>query len=268
MTEFAPSYYPPPVAGTPPPPRNPRGPWAIAAALCAIAVAAVVITVPAVRAADRPTGPAGPQPLAPGIATFSNERLAELLPQRREFPPGWTAQARKDPYETFGYYTTQPSARGLGIRPADCFAVIGGAQVGDSAAADVSGHDPADPPVHSDRRDIRLRIGREYNPVGFDDMIALVSRCLRFTANPSTRFSVSYSVRILESSRPAGGPEQFRYALTTQFAAPGRTSRSEDYFSYARMAGLVLSGSGSDGHQQIFDATFAKVLNRIRTAAG
>lgn len=239
--------------------------WAIAFLLCATASAAVVTAAPTVLD-GRGAEPPAPDPVAPGLAALDDDELADLLPKRGNFPPGWAVRDVQQAAEYFGYSTTQPSGAGPDFTPPECFAVLAGALTGDIAAVEISGHDPADPAVFSDRRDVRLRIGREYNPAGFDDVIALVSRCPRFDSSPVARPQFGYTVRILEDSRPSEGPQRFRYAVTTQIGVPGRATQSTDYFSYARMSGLILSGSGSDGHQRDFDASFDEALDRIRTA--
>lgn len=91
----------------------------------------------------------------------------------------------------------------------------------------------------------------------FDEMIALVSRCLRFTGG----YQIGYRVHILEDSRSADGPRRFRYSLTTTL--PSGTIKTA-YMSYARLSGLIVSGSSRIGHQQAFDALFEDTLRRIR----
>ncbi|BBX96648.1 hypothetical protein [Mycobacterium lacus] len=108
----------------------------------------------------------------------------------------------------------------------------------------------ADPDGVADRKDIRLMVGREFDPAGFDAMIALVSRCSRFT----TAGAGAYTVTILEDSRPADGPQRFRYALTSTLSGKPADATRTEYFSYARRSGLILTGSASSGHQQAFGA--------------
>jgi hypothetical protein len=102
-------------------------------------------------------------------------------------------------------------------------------------------------------------VGREFDPAGFDTMIGVVSRCSRFSSDAVG----AYTVHILEDSRPAVGPQRFRYCLATAISGDPADATRTEYFSYARTSGLVLSGTGSTGHQQDFDALFESTLRRI-----
>ncbi|KZS84469.1 hypothetical protein B4U45_01280 [Mycobacterium persicum] len=233
-------------------------PWVIAAALCVLAAAAIVITAPGVLSARRHSNPAAPGPLAPKLASLSDQQLAELLPKPTNFPASWTVSDIKELSDTFGYFRYHVSDEGLGFSPVECFAVVGVASTGAFDAAEVFGHDPADPPEVADRRDIRLMVGREFDPTGFDAFTGLVSRCLRF----SSAAVGSYEVRILEDSHSADGPQRFRYSITATIGGEPDAART-DYYSYARTSGLILSGTASTGHQQSFDALFDSTLRRI-----
>jgi hypothetical protein len=182
--------------------------------------------------------------------------------QRRDhFPVSWTVNDTREVSDTFGYFKYHVHDDGLGFNPAECFPVIGVASTGVFHVAEVSGHDPADPADVSDREDIRLTVGREFDPAGFDALIGLVSRCSRFTSAAVG----GYAVQVLEDSRPDTGLQRFRYSLTTTMSGePADVSRT-DYYSYARVSDLILSGSGSIGHQQAFDALFDNTVRRIAT---
>ncbi|SOJ55559.1 hypothetical protein MSIMFB_03041 [Mycobacterium simulans] len=239
--------------------HKPRRPWPIVAALCVIASAAVVITAPSVLDGWRNRGPSGPEGLAPKLAALSDQQLADLLPKQSEFPDSWTVSDIKELSDTFGYFRYHVSDEGLGIDPAECFSVVGVASTGAFDAAEVFGHDPADPPEVADRRDIRLMVGREFDPSGFDAFTGLVSRCLRF----SSAAVGSYTVSILENSHPSAGPQRFRYSITTTIGGDPADATRIDYYSYARTSGLVLTGAASAGHQQVFDTLFDGTLRRI-----
>jgi hypothetical protein len=236
-------------------------PWPrlIAAALCVIAIAALLVTTRGVLRSWRDTS--GATPLAPGLAALSDQRLADLLPKPSEFPVSWTVSDTKMPSDMFGYFRYHVSDDGLGVSPVECFAVIGVASTGAYDAAEVFGREPTDAAGASDPKDVHLMIGREFDPIGFDTMIGVVSRCSGFTSAAVG----SYTVRIIEDSRPADGPQRFRYSLTTMLSGEPPVTRT-DYYSYARRQGLILSGSASTGHQQVFDTLFDKSLSRIGAA--
>jgi len=239
--------------------RKFRWPWLIAAALWVLAIAAVAITVPAVlgRPADRSAS--GPKPLGPKLAARNDQQLAELLPRAGDFPPSWTVSDIKELSDTFGYFRYHVSDEGLGFTPAECFSVVGVASTGAFDAAEVFGHDPADSPDVADRRDIRLMVGREFDPAGFDAFTGLVKRCLHFNSAAVG----SYAVNILEDSHPSSGPQRFRYSITATIGGDPADATRVDYYSYARASGLVLTGTASTGHQQSFDTLFDITLRRI-----
>ncbi|QUR67709.1 hypothetical protein [Mycobacterium spongiae] len=245
---------------TPSPTRTSRRPR-VAAALCVLATAAVLITAPVLFAAvrsDRAGGPR-PDPLAPGLAALSDHELADLLPKPRDFPGSWTVDQVTELSDTFGYFRYHVYDEGLGFRPAECFGVVGVASTGALGAVRVFGHDPADPPEVAHRKDIRLMVAREFDSSGFDALVDLVSRCLGF----SNAAAASYTVRILEDSRPDAGAQRFRYALTTTVGGEPTEATRTDYYAYARQSGLILSGSASAGHQDAFNDLFEATLRRI-----
>jgi hypothetical protein len=234
-----------------------RGRWLIAAAMCLLAIVAVLITVPTVLAGRSAGTDAGQ--LAPGLAALTDQHLAGLLPKQNDFPASWTVKDTAEVSDTFGYFKYHVHDDGLGFSPAECFPVIGVASTGAFHVAEVSGHDPADAADVSDREDIRLTVGREFDTAGFDALINLVSRCSRFTSAAVG----GYAVQVLEDTRPDAGPQRFRYSLTTTMSGePAEVSRT-DYYSYARVRDLILSGSASTGHQQAFDALFDNTLRRF-----
>jgi len=233
-------------------------PRLIAAALWAITIAAVLITFPALLGTRRDGG-GGSEPLGPGLAALGDRQLAELLPKQNDFPVSWIVKDTREVSDTFGYFKYHVHDDGLGFNPSECFPVIGVASTGTFHVAEVAGHDPADSGDVSDRQDIRLMVGREFDPAGFDALISLVSRCSRFASAAVG----GYAVQVLEDSRPDAGPQRFRYSLTTTVSGePANVSRT-DYYSYARISGLILSGSGSTGHEQAFDGLFDSTLRRI-----
>lgn len=245
---------------TQPYPLNARRPR-IVAALCVLATAAVLITVPWLLNGGRfgKAGGFGSQPFAPGLAALNDQELADLLPKRDEFPASWAVDEVTEHSDAFGYFRYREYDEGLGFNPAECFAVVGVASTGAFDAAQVLGHDPADPAEAAGRKDIRVTVGREFDAAGFDAVVGLVSRCLQF----SSAAVVSYSVHILEDSRPDSGPQRFRYSLTTNLGGGLADETRTDYYSYARQSGLILSGSATAGHQQAFDALFDTTLQRI-----
>lgn len=233
-------------------------PARIAAALCVLATAAVLITAPAVHSALR-SGASGRQPLAPRLAALSDQELAQLLPKQSEFPASWTVDETTELSDTFGYFKYHVFDEGLGFDPIECFGVVGVASTGAFDAAQVFGHDPAAQVAVADGKDILLTVGREFDRSGFDAFVGLVSRCLRF----GSAVAGSYTVRILEDSRPTAGPQRFRYSLTTTISAEPADETRTDYYSYGRTSGLILTGSAGSGHQQALDALFDITLQRI-----
>lgn len=229
-----------------------------AAALCVLATAAVLITAPAVHSALR-SGASGRQPLAPRLAALSDQELAQLLPKQSEFPASWTVDETTELSDTFGYFKYHVFDEGLGFDPIECFGVVGVASTGAFDAAQVFGHDPAAQVAVADGKDILLTVGREFDRSGFDAFVGLVSRCLRF----GSAVAGSYTVRILEDSRPTAGPQRFRYSLTTTISAEPADETRTDYYSYGRTSGLILTGSAGSGHQQALDALFDITLQRI-----
>jgi hypothetical protein len=232
----------------------------IAAVMCLIAAAAVAITVPRVVALRR--GPA-PLPIAPGLAASSDHQLAELLPAASSFPADWTPKKTYDSPDVFGYPGYHNAGADDGYEPVACYEVAYGARIGAFQAATVDEHDPADPGYLSDRSDIRLSIGREFNPSVFDEMRTLATQCPHFHA----RFpGFDFTVRILEDTRPADGPQRFRYRVTITYGHdPVNTIGSDDY-AYARISGLIVSGTATDGHQRLLDQLFGDTLRRADAA--
>jgi hypothetical protein len=235
----------------------------IAALMSVIAVAAMVIT--GIGAATRSRAPA-PGPLAPGLAALTGQQLADMLPRESDFPAGWT---RVDTYgsraDGFGYSRYHSIGASFSHQPAECFDVVYGGATGSFPAAEIGEHDPTDPPYEYPRHeDMSVKIGREFNPAVFDEMTKRVSRCLHSVArSPATL----YTVRILEDSRPAGGPQRFRYSVTTAYGEEPSHVMSVGYYSYARLSGLILTASSDDGRQDLLDPLFENTIGRIRAAA-
>ncbi len=231
-----------------------RLPGLIAAASCVIAIAAALITTRSVLSSWQDAS--GATPLAPRLAELSDQQLADLLPKQGEFPAAWTINEIHRPSDIFGYFRYQLADDGLGFSPAECFTVFGVASTGAYEAAEVFGHDPADP----DPKDVQLRVGREFNAEGLDSLIGVVSRCSRFTSAAGN----SYTLRVIEDSRPTGGPQRFRYSVTTTSTLDAESAATQtDYLSFARQSGLILSGSANTGHEKVFDALFDKAAHRI-----
>ncbi|OBK21381.1 hypothetical protein A5634_10175 [Mycobacterium asiaticum] len=240
-----------------PPPLSAPARWLITAAFCVVAIAAVLITVPTVlKAAGRKDDSTV---LAPKLAALSDQQLAELLPKSNDFPPSWTISDIKELSDTFGYIRYHVNDEGLGISPPECFSVVGVASTGAYDAAEVFAHDPADSPDVAARRDIRLMIGREFDPAGFGAFTGLVSRCLQF----SSAAAGNYTVHILEDSHNGAGPQRFRYSVSTTIAGESADAIRTDYYSYARTNGLILTGTASTAHQQALDTLFDSTLRRI-----
>lgn len=238
----------------------PRWSWLIVRVLGVLAVAAVAVTVPAARTAWHRLGPG---PAAPGLAALGDDQLLGLLPAPGDFPAGWTFSNEKAIFEDFGYYTTPPRKGPFNFTPQECEGLGTVLSTGAFRAAEVSGDAPA-PRGRAERQRIRLIIGREFDPAGFADMVDLVSRCPNSTWLIRPGDEIRYTVRILENTYPDGGPQRFRYALTTAVDGHRTGQPRTEFFSYARVAGLVLSGSGSAGHQQEFDELFDHTLSRLQ----
>ena len=235
---------------------NSRGPWPIAIALSAITIAAVLIAIP--TRSWRSDAPRTPDPLAPGLAALSDQQLTDLLPKRAEFPAAWTVKPEQWS-EGFGYSRDQAFRDSL-LDRAEC-QHVGEFAAGTSPSVVISAHNPADPPEFiADRPDVRLSIAREFDRGGFDAMIDLVSRCSRFTSGGV----IIYSVRVLEDSRPANGPQRFRIVETTASASGNPSVARTEYFSYARISGLVLTGYGRNDNQQLLDDLFDSTLRRLQ----
>jgi hypothetical protein len=231
----------------------------VAVALCVIATAAVLVTAPTAFKVVRHKGDTGSAALAPQLAALSDQQLSDLLPKDSDFPASWAVSDIKELSDTFGYFRYHVNDEGLGINPVECFSVVGVASTGAFDAAEVFGHDLAGASDTAARRDIRLVIGREFDPAGFDSFTGLVSRCLQF----SSAAAGSYAVRILEDSHNDGAPQRFRYSVTTTIGVDPSDETRTDYYSYARTSGLVLTGTASTSHEQTLDALFDSTLRRI-----
>ncbi|ORW03452.1 MULTISPECIES: hypothetical protein [Mycobacterium] len=250
-------------------PLRQRSAHLIAAAMCVLAIAAVAITIPAVLAARRHLSPL---PVAPGLAALSDEQLAALLPNQSDFPAGWKRNDSFNSRNTFGYATYHNIGSIDGYEPVGCYEVAYGIMTGSFPAATVNEHDPADRSSLPDHTNIGIEIGRQFAPSVFDDMRQLVARCAHFRDHFP---GFTYTVRILEDSRPAGGPQRFRYnvTITDETAAAVTDGKrapphviSTDYFSYAQISGLILSGSDDTGDEHRFDALFDATQRRTQAA--
>lgn len=231
-----------------------------------LALVAVAITVPVGYTAwHRP----GPDPAAPGLAALGDEQLLGLLPAPSDFPAGWSVGDKKGLFEglfdDFGYYyDAAPVPSGFTIMPQECQGLNTVLSTGGFNAAEVSGYRPGAPQSPAGHPRIRLMVGREFNPAGFAAMTARVSRCPSWVLQIRPGDRIGYRVQILENSSPAGGPQRFRYALTTTPDEDEPGGPYTEYFSYARASGLVLSGSGTAVHQQEFDGLCEDTLSRLR----
>src|SRR6202000_2269566 len=103
---------------------------------------------------------------------------------------------------------------------------------------------PAGSSTSYDHKDIYGKLGREFNPVGFDTFVRRVSQRLNR--------SHGRTVRIFEDSRPWGGPQRFQYAVTT----PSGHITHTDYYSYARVSALIFSGSATCRHPSLLHTPF------------
>lgn len=234
-----------------------RAPWLVALVLWVIAATAVLITATNVFRPSAHEHESGAP--APHLAALTDQQLAQLLPGQNDFPPSWTVSDIKELSDTFGYFRYHVNDEGLGITPVECFAVIGVASTGAFDAAEVFGHDLSDSADLAARRDIRLMVGREFEPAGFEAFTGQVSRCLQF----SSAAAGNYTVHILEDSRNGTGPQRFRYSVTTTIGSGPTDETRTDYYSYARTRGVVLTGTASTGHQQPLDKLFDNTLQRI-----
>lgn len=235
------------------PPWRPR---LIAVTLCMVAIAAVLITT--LTRGWHHNRPQPAEPIAPGLAALSDQQLADLLPKPGDFPATWTVKADTR-YERFGYFRQQPFHEGLGADPAEC-ENVGELAVGTSADAEVAAADPAGPPSYSfEPRDIRLSLAREFNRAGFDAMISRVAGCARFTYAQT----IIHTVRVLEDSRPANGPQRFRISVAIKSSDEPPSVLRTEYFSYARVSRLILIGFASTGNQHLLDTLFDNTLRRL-----
>jgi hypothetical protein len=96
-----------------------------------------------------------------------------------------------------------------------------------------------------------VEIGREFDANVFDDMTTRLPRCSHFM----DEFASQNTARILEDVHPANGPRRLRYSVTSDLGT--------DYYSSARVSGLILSGEAKDGHQPLLDDLFENTLRRI-----
>jgi hypothetical protein len=230
-------------------------PRLIAIMLCAIAITAMLI-VGLTR--GRQSGPRTQPPVAPGLAALTDQQLAELLPAPSDFPASWAVKSKTNS-DRFGYSRQQPFHEPLGDDPAEC-SNVGELGAGSIPAAEVSGRNPADPPDFlPDPQDIRVTLAREFDRGGFTAMIDLVSRCSRFNSGGL----LIYTVRVLEDSRPANGPQRFRIVKTTAASNGDPSVAGTEYYSYARTSRLILIGYARDGNEGLLDTVFDNTLRRM-----
>lgn len=222
----------------------------LAVVLCVLAIVAVAITLPVVLGRHRATGPGSAQ-LAPGLAALTDQQLAELVPKQSDFPTGWTPTHTYEPWDNFGYTRYHEMRNALSYRPSECFQVSLGLATGSYGVATVAEHDPGSPAYLPGSADIRVEIGREFDPTIFDDMASRLPRCGHFT----DEFGYQDTVRVLEDAHPANGPRRLRYSVTSDLGT--------DYYSYARAAGLILTAQAKDGRQQLLDDLFENTVRRI-----
>lgn len=228
-------------------------PRLIVALLWVLAVVAVAITVPTAVARR-----SGPGPAAPGLAALRNEQLAGLLPADGDFPDEWTIKRYPGYSDRFGYWVYHRADTLGAATPGECADVEYGASPDTSIAVDVGAEVPTAIAPSPYPSDVRLMIGREFRPKGFDEMIARVSRCATFITQP---FSTHCTARILEDRRRPGEPQIFRYSVTTDFGGGHTRVR---YYSYARTSRLILSGESIEADRDVFDRLFAETMIRIR----
>ncbi|MBS9532509.1 hypothetical protein KIH27_02780 [Mycobacterium sp. M1] len=230
-----------------------RRQWLLAAAVWVVALAAVALVVP-VSIAQRP------QPAAPGSAALSNQQLAEMLPGAGDFPAGWTLKAYPGYAENFGYWRYH-RADDLGpTTPEECADVQFGASPDSSTAVDIAGAATAS----GYPGDVRLAIEREFQPAGFDEMIARVARCGEITSGPRL-LRTREIVRIVTDSRPRGRPQLFRYTVTADYGDGQARIR---HYAYARTGRLILTGECVDAERQLLDRLFAQTLGRMQATPG
>jgi hypothetical protein len=232
-----------------------RRPQLVAVILCILAVAAVAVTVP-VALARHQARASGSGLLAPGLAALTDQQLGELVPRQSDFPAGWTPTHAYPPWDNFGYSRYHEMRDALAYHPPECFQVGLGLATGSFGVAAISEHDPADPSFLPSRTDIRVEIGREFDAKVFDDMTMRLPRCSHFI----DEFRSQNTVRILEDVHPANGLRRLRYSVTSDLGT--------DYYSYARVSGLILTGEAEDGHQQLLDGLFENTLRRAVAKAG
>jgi len=206
----------------------------------------------------RADAPHTPDRMAPGLAALDDQQLSGLLPRAGEFPPTWTVKTSDDRVDRFGYFRQQPFQKPFRSVPAEC-ANMETPTTG-TIDVEVTGRNPADRfSAATGSPTVRLSLGREFDRSGFDAMVSLASRCSRF----SFAGFFTHTIRILEDSRPANGPQRFRMVLTTTSGRQSAEGARTEYFSFARTAGLVLSGSDLNGKQQLLDTLVANTLRRI-----
>ncbi|HEY9304213.1 MAG TPA: hypothetical protein VIO95_07980 [Mycobacterium sp.] len=225
-----------------------------AAALCVVAIIAVAITVPTALARHR-AGRAGSGQLAPGLAALTDQQLGELVPRQSDFPAGWTPVHTYKPWDNFGYSRYHEMRNARAYRPSECFQVALGLATGSFGVATISEHDPADPSSLPGSSDIRVEVGREFDPSVFDDMATRLPRCSHFI----DEFGYRNTVRILEDVHSADGQRHLRYSVTSDLGT--------DYYSYSRVSRLILTAEAKDGHQPLLDDLFENTLRRILARA-
>lgn len=238
-----------------------------AALLCLLALAAVAVTASAAVHSWQDHHRA-PDPPAPGLAALSDDELAALMPGAEDLPPDWVLTEADDAAtytaDERGWfaYNRLDTALGpgsiLGFTPSDCDRATHLVSTGGMSAAQIGARDQVDPADTYDGNDIRLTLEREFDPAGFDGAVALVKRC-REVDWTTARFHSHYTVDILEDSTTGDAPQRFRYSVTID-----DDESTTAYYSYARTGNLILTGVGSPGHRQAFDAVFDQTLERVQ----
>lgn len=221
-------------------------------------VVAVVLTVlaGAAVAATVVLRPTSTPALAPGLAALSNPELAGFLPAAEDFPPGWEVkQSSASTPDIFGYHAGTQSVDSYD--PPDCFALLQQAwSIDGFAAARVVGN-PADTDIFSTSLGVRLEISRNFHTAVLDDQQALVSRCGQFTEDASDHVGHT-NVTVIEDA-----PTRLRYSVTSSVDGEPAEKTQSDYYSFAALDGLLVTGHASNGQQAVLDALFTQTTDQV-----
>ena len=199
-----------------------------------------------------------PWETGPGLAALSGARLAGFLPDADAFPAGWDTELGRKGSESFGYSVGE--APTSSFAPADCWKLLpdftGGQYVAAGAASRATARLRGREPIY----DLMLGIARSFEPAAFDELVTRAHGCARFTGGPR---AAHFTVTVLEDTKPADGSHRFRYAITRDDEDVRSDEAFADYFSFAQLDGLLVTGSGTDGHDADVDRLVDDTVKRV-----